>query len=146
MEGRRAVQPVLHAGEPRRLQDRQGCEAHPPGAHQGDRQGPQRRLLRRAARHLRDHPQQERAGQHPDQRLPRVLRRPPGRRPLQGLRRGSVHHRQGLRLHLAGGGPHLAETGSSSNTLPIAVGGAAVLAAGAGTLVVLRRRKAGSHS
>ncbi|MFJ3788017.1 LAETG motif-containing sortase-dependent surface protein [Kitasatospora sp. NPDC090091] len=43
-------------------------------------------------------------------------------------------------------GPHLAETGSSSNTLPIAVGGAAVLAAGAGTLVVLRRRKAGSHS
>ncbi|WP_395295002.1 LAETG motif-containing sortase-dependent surface protein [Kitasatospora hibisci] len=43
-------------------------------------------------------------------------------------------------------GPHLAETGSSSNTLPIAVGGAAVLAAGAGTLFVLRRRKAGSHS
>ncbi|MFJ9951448.1 LAETG motif-containing sortase-dependent surface protein [Kitasatospora sp. NPDC091207] len=42
-------------------------------------------------------------------------------------------------------GPHLAETGSSSNTLPIALGGAAVLAAGAGTLIVLRRRKAGSH-
>ncbi|MEV0534363.1 LPXTG cell wall anchor domain-containing protein [Kitasatospora sp. NPDC050463] len=43
-------------------------------------------------------------------------------------------------------GPHLAETGSSSNTLPIALGGAVVLAAGAGTLLVLRRRKAGSHS
>ncbi|MFF1908865.1 LAETG motif-containing sortase-dependent surface protein [Kitasatospora sp. NPDC058218] len=43
-------------------------------------------------------------------------------------------------------GPHLAETGSSSNTLPIALGGAAVLAAGASTLLVLRRRKAGSHS
>ncbi|MEU4118338.1 LAETG motif-containing sortase-dependent surface protein [Kitasatospora sp. NPDC028055] len=43
-------------------------------------------------------------------------------------------------------GPHLAETGSSSNTLPIALGGAAVLAAGAGTLFVLRRRKAGAHS
>ncbi|SDT71576.1 LPXTG-motif cell wall anchor domain-containing protein [Streptomyces sp. TLI_053] len=43
-------------------------------------------------------------------------------------------------------GPHLADTGSSSNTLPIAVGGAAVLAAGAGTLLVLRRRKAGAHS
>ncbi|MER7751553.1 LAETG motif-containing sortase-dependent surface protein [Kitasatospora sp. NPDC097643] len=43
-------------------------------------------------------------------------------------------------------GPHLAETGASSNTLPIALGGAAVLAAGAGTLLVLRRRKAGSHS
>ncbi|MFE2723323.1 LAETG motif-containing sortase-dependent surface protein [Kitasatospora sp. NPDC059327] len=42
-------------------------------------------------------------------------------------------------------GPHLAETGSSSNTLPIALGGAAVLAAGAGTLIALRRRKAGSH-
>ncbi|WP_327679293.1 LAETG motif-containing sortase-dependent surface protein [Kitasatospora sp. NBC_00458] len=43
-------------------------------------------------------------------------------------------------------GPHLAETGSSSTTLPLAVGGAAVLAAGAGTLFVLRRRKAGAHS
>ncbi|MFD8323304.1 LAETG motif-containing sortase-dependent surface protein [Kitasatospora purpeofusca] len=43
-------------------------------------------------------------------------------------------------------GPHLADTGSSSNTLPIAVGGAAVLAAGAGTLLVLRRRRTGSHS
>ncbi|MET9397373.1 LAETG motif-containing sortase-dependent surface protein [Kitasatospora sp. NPDC002965] len=43
-------------------------------------------------------------------------------------------------------GPHLAETGSSSNTLPIAAGGAAVLAAGAGTLFVLRRRKAGAHA
>ncbi|MBV6700626.1 LPXTG cell wall anchor domain-containing protein [Kitasatospora aureofaciens] len=43
-------------------------------------------------------------------------------------------------------GPHLAETGASSNTLPIALGGAAVLAAGAGTLLVLRRRKAGAHS
>ncbi len=43
-------------------------------------------------------------------------------------------------------GPHLADTGSSSNTLPIALGGAAVLAAGAGTLFVLRRRKAGAHS
>lgn len=43
-------------------------------------------------------------------------------------------------------GPHLAETGSSSSTLPIAVGGAAVLAAGAGTLFVVRRRKAGTHS
>lgn len=43
-------------------------------------------------------------------------------------------------------GPHLADTGSSSNTLPIALGGAAVLAAGAGTLLVLRRRKAGAHS
>ncbi|KJS60845.1 LAETG motif-containing sortase-dependent surface protein [Streptomyces rubellomurinus] len=42
-------------------------------------------------------------------------------------------------------GPHLAETGSSSTTLPIALGGAAVLAAGAGTLFVLRRRKAGAH-
>ncbi|MFJ8473945.1 LAETG motif-containing sortase-dependent surface protein [Kitasatospora sp. NPDC094011] len=42
-------------------------------------------------------------------------------------------------------GPHLAETGSDSNTLPIALGGAAVLAAGAGTLFVLRRRKAGAH-
>ncbi|MFE7559201.1 LAETG motif-containing sortase-dependent surface protein [Kitasatospora sp. NPDC057500] len=42
-------------------------------------------------------------------------------------------------------GPHLAETGSSSNTLPIAVGGAVVLAAGAGTLLALRRRKAGAH-
>ncbi|MFJ8626465.1 LAETG motif-containing sortase-dependent surface protein [Kitasatospora sp. NPDC093550] len=39
------------------------------------------------------------------------------------------------------GGPHLAETGASSNTLPIALGGAAVLAVGAGTLVALRRRK-----
>ncbi|MFB7616243.1 LAETG motif-containing sortase-dependent surface protein [Kitasatospora sp. NPDC056181] len=43
-------------------------------------------------------------------------------------------------------GPQLAQTGSSSNTLPIALGGAAVLAAGVGTLLVLRRRKAGSHS
>ncbi|MEV0192464.1 LAETG motif-containing sortase-dependent surface protein [Kitasatospora purpeofusca] len=43
-------------------------------------------------------------------------------------------------------GPHLADTGSSSNTLPIALGGAAVLAAGAGTLFALRRRKAGAHS
>ncbi|MFJ2190721.1 LAETG motif-containing sortase-dependent surface protein [Kitasatospora sp. NPDC087861] len=43
-------------------------------------------------------------------------------------------------------GPHLAETGADSSTLPIALGGAAVLAAGAGTLVVLRRRKAGAHS
>ncbi|MER7850169.1 LAETG motif-containing sortase-dependent surface protein [Kitasatospora sp. NPDC096077] len=42
-------------------------------------------------------------------------------------------------------GPHLAETGADSNTLPIALGGAAVLAAGAGTLFVLRRRKAGAH-
>ncbi|MER6360150.1 LAETG motif-containing sortase-dependent surface protein [Kitasatospora sp. NPDC001527] len=42
-------------------------------------------------------------------------------------------------------GPHLAETGSSSTTLPIAVGGAVVLAAGAGTLLALRRRKAGAH-
>ncbi|MFI9156564.1 LAETG motif-containing sortase-dependent surface protein [Kitasatospora aureofaciens] len=42
-------------------------------------------------------------------------------------------------------GPHLAETGASSNTLPIALGGAAVLAAGAGALFVLRRRKAGAH-
>ncbi|MFF7453567.1 LAETG motif-containing sortase-dependent surface protein [Kitasatospora sp. NPDC008115] len=41
-------------------------------------------------------------------------------------------------------GPHLAETGSDSSTLPIALTGAAVLAAGAGTLLVLRRRKAGS--
>lgn len=39
-------------------------------------------------------------------------------------------------------GPHLAETGTSSSTLPIALGGAAVLAAGAGTLLFLRRRKA----
>ncbi|WP_406198126.1 LPXTG cell wall anchor domain-containing protein [Kitasatospora sp. NBC_01560] len=43
-------------------------------------------------------------------------------------------------------GPHLAETGTDSSTLPIALGGAAVLAAGAGTLLVLRRRKAGAHS
>ncbi|MEV7924867.1 MULTISPECIES: LAETG motif-containing sortase-dependent surface protein [unclassified Kitasatospora] len=43
-------------------------------------------------------------------------------------------------------GPHLAETGADSNTLPIALGGAAVLAAGAGTVFVLRRRKAGAHS
>ncbi|MEU8514513.1 LAETG motif-containing sortase-dependent surface protein [Kitasatospora sp. NPDC048722] len=43
-------------------------------------------------------------------------------------------------------GPHLAETGASSNTLPIAVGGAAVLVAGAGTLFFLRRRKAGANS
>ncbi|MFE6049704.1 LAETG motif-containing sortase-dependent surface protein [Kitasatospora sp. NPDC056446] len=43
------------------------------------------------------------------------------------------------------GGPHLAETGANSNTLPIALGGAAVLAAGAGTLLVLRRRKAATH-
>ncbi|MEE1785717.1 LAETG motif-containing sortase-dependent surface protein [Streptomyces sp. SP17BM10] len=42
-------------------------------------------------------------------------------------------------------GPHLAETGASSNTLPIAVGGAAVLVAGAGTLFLLRRRKAGAN-
>ncbi|MDY0810996.1 LAETG motif-containing sortase-dependent surface protein [Kitasatospora purpeofusca] len=46
----------------------------------------------------------------------------------------------------AASGPHLADTGSSSTTLPIALGGAAVLAAGAGTLFVLRRRKAGAHS
>ncbi|WP_147409139.1 LAETG motif-containing sortase-dependent surface protein [Kitasatospora xanthocidica] len=44
------------------------------------------------------------------------------------------------------GGPHLAETGSSSNTLPIALGGAAVLAVGAGTLVALRRRKPATRS
>ncbi|MFD5462134.1 LAETG motif-containing sortase-dependent surface protein [Kitasatospora sp. NPDC127059] len=43
-------------------------------------------------------------------------------------------------------GPELAHTGADSNTLPIALGGAAVLAAGAGTLFVLRRRKAGAHS
>ncbi|MGA5817245.1 LAETG motif-containing sortase-dependent surface protein [Kitasatospora sp. NPDC094028] len=43
-------------------------------------------------------------------------------------------------------GPHLAETGAGSSTLPLALGGAAVLAAGAGTLFVLRRRKAGAHS
>ncbi|MGW3045058.1 LAETG motif-containing sortase-dependent surface protein [Kitasatospora sp. NPDC001159] len=43
-------------------------------------------------------------------------------------------------------GPELAHTGADSNTLPIALGGAAVLAAGAGTLFVLRRRKAGTHS
>ncbi|MEU9043123.1 MULTISPECIES: LPXTG cell wall anchor domain-containing protein [unclassified Kitasatospora] len=43
------------------------------------------------------------------------------------------------------GGPHLAETGAGADTLPIALGGAAVLAAGAGTLFVLRRRKAGAH-
>ncbi|MFD4398443.1 LAETG motif-containing sortase-dependent surface protein [Kitasatospora sp. NPDC058478] len=43
-------------------------------------------------------------------------------------------------------GPHLAETGADSSTLPIALGGAAVLAAGAGTVFVLRRRKAGAHS
>ncbi|MEU6232290.1 LAETG motif-containing sortase-dependent surface protein [Kitasatospora sp. NPDC047058] len=42
-------------------------------------------------------------------------------------------------------GPQLAQTGSSSDTVPIAVGGATVLAVGAGTLFVLRRRKAGSH-
>ncbi|WBP87730.1 LAETG motif-containing sortase-dependent surface protein [Kitasatospora cathayae] len=42
-------------------------------------------------------------------------------------------------------GPHLAETGASSDTLPIALGGAVVLAVGAGTLFVLRRRKAGTH-
>ncbi|MEV7024144.1 LAETG motif-containing sortase-dependent surface protein [Kitasatospora sp. NPDC093558] len=46
----------------------------------------------------------------------------------------------------ASAGPHLAETGASSNTLPIALGGAAVLAAGAGTLFFLRRRKAGANS
>ncbi|MFF9642891.1 LAETG motif-containing sortase-dependent surface protein [Kitasatospora aureofaciens] len=45
----------------------------------------------------------------------------------------------------ASAGPELAHTGVSSNTLPIALGGAAVLAAGAGTLFVLRRRKAGAH-
>ncbi|WP_051824580.1 LAETG motif-containing sortase-dependent surface protein [Kitasatospora aureofaciens] len=45
----------------------------------------------------------------------------------------------------ASAGPELAHTGASSNTLPIALGGAAVLAAGAGTLFVLRRRKAGAH-
>ncbi|MEV7600601.1 LAETG motif-containing sortase-dependent surface protein [Kitasatospora sp. NPDC089797] len=43
-------------------------------------------------------------------------------------------------------GPHLAETGADSSTLPLALGGAAVLAAGAGTLFVLRRRKAGAHN
>ncbi|MET8630234.1 LAETG motif-containing sortase-dependent surface protein [Kitasatospora sp. NPDC004669] len=43
-------------------------------------------------------------------------------------------------------GPHLAETGASSNTLPIALGGVAMLAAGAGTLLFLRRRKAGARS
>lgn len=46
----------------------------------------------------------------------------------------------------AAAGPHLAETGASSTTLPIAVGGAAVLVAGAGTLFFLRRRKAGTNS
>ncbi|MET8629282.1 LAETG motif-containing sortase-dependent surface protein [Kitasatospora sp. NPDC004669] len=46
----------------------------------------------------------------------------------------------------ASAGPELAHTGADSNTLPIALGGAAVLAAGAGTLFVLRRRKAGAHS
>ncbi|MFI9360010.1 LPXTG cell wall anchor domain-containing protein [Kitasatospora sp. NPDC053057] len=45
----------------------------------------------------------------------------------------------------ASAGPELAHTGASSNTLPIALGGTAVLAAGAGTLFVLRRRKAGAH-
>ncbi|MFG3224310.1 LAETG motif-containing sortase-dependent surface protein [Kitasatospora sp. NPDC048194] len=43
-------------------------------------------------------------------------------------------------------GPELAHTGADSSTLPIALGGAAVLAAGAGTVFVLRRRKAGAHS
>ncbi|MFH8379858.1 LAETG motif-containing sortase-dependent surface protein [Kitasatospora sp. NPDC018058] len=46
----------------------------------------------------------------------------------------------------ASAGPELAHTGADSNTLPIALGGAAVLAAGAGTVFVLRRRKAGAHS
>ncbi|MBD0692668.1 LAETG motif-containing sortase-dependent surface protein [Streptomyces sp. CBMA123] len=46
----------------------------------------------------------------------------------------------------ASAGPELAHTGADSTTLPIALGGAAVLAAGAGTLFVLRRRKAGAHS
>lgn len=45
----------------------------------------------------------------------------------------------------ASAGPELAHTGADSSTLPIALGGAAVLAAGAGTVFVLRRRKAGAH-
>ncbi|MER7671831.1 LAETG motif-containing sortase-dependent surface protein [Kitasatospora sp. NPDC096128] len=45
----------------------------------------------------------------------------------------------------AAAGPELAHTGADSSTLPIALGGAAVLAAGAGTVFVLRRRKAGAH-
>lgn len=41
-------------------------------------------------------------------------------------------------------GGNLAETGGGSNTMPIALTGAAVVALGAGTLVFLRRRKAGA--
>lgn len=42
-------------------------------------------------------------------------------------------------------GPSLAFTGGGSDSLPIALTGAAVVAAGVGTLVVFRRRK-GSHA
>jgi LPXTG-motif cell wall-anchored protein len=41
--------------------------------------------------------------------------------------------------------PALASTGGGSNSLPIALAGAGVLAVGAATLLVLRRRK-GDHS
>ncbi len=42
-------------------------------------------------------------------------------------------------------GKDLAQTGGGSDSTPIAIGGAAVLAAGVGTLVVLRRRKSAQH-
>ncbi|WP_369183849.1 LAETG motif-containing sortase-dependent surface protein [Streptomyces sp. Y1] len=44
------------------------------------------------------------------------------------------------------GGANLAETGGGSNTTAIALTGGAVLAVGAGTLVFLRRRKAGASA
>lgn len=44
------------------------------------------------------------------------------------------------------GGANLATTGSSDNTTTLGVAGAAVLAAGVGTLVVLRRRKGNTNA
>ncbi|WEB43394.1 lytic polysaccharide monooxygenase [Streptomyces yunnanensis] len=43
------------------------------------------------------------------------------------------------------GGKHLAETGGDGSTAPLAVGGAAVLALGAGVLFLATRRKAARH-
>ncbi|KUL33836.1 chitin-binding protein [Streptomyces sp. NRRL F-4489] len=43
------------------------------------------------------------------------------------------------------GGKHLAETGTDRTTAPLAIGGAAVLAAGAGVLFATARRRAARH-
>ncbi len=43
------------------------------------------------------------------------------------------------------GGRRLAETGGDSSTAPLAIGGAAVLAVGAGVLFATTRRKAARH-